>query len=112
MTTGEGASYLLLFVGGFLATDPWRWAGVLVSHTLDAEHEALRWVRAVSTALIAGLVTRMVIFSVGALEHVPLWLRLLAFAIGIAVFFATRRSLALGILAGVTVLVTGQAALG
>ncbi len=106
---GSGwTAYGLILLAGFAVTEPWRWAGVIFSKNLSLDSEILIWVRAVSTALVAGLVTRMVIFAPGALEGVPLWLRVLAFAAGIAAYYLGRRILAVGIGGGVLVLIAGQ----
>jgi branched-subunit amino acid transport protein len=113
MSLGEGLwAYGFLFVGGFLATQPWRYLGVFLSRDLNADSEVLVWVRAVSTALIAGLVARMIVFPAGALVDVPLWARIAAFIIGIAAFLAFRRNLGAGVLAGVVALVALQWAFG
>jgi len=101
MTMDGGLSGLIfLFIAGFCATAPWRVFGVLLSQGISADSEILRWVRAVSTALIAGLVARLVFSPAGMLADVPLSIRLAAFAVGIVVFFVSRRNLAVGILAG------------
>lgn len=87
----------LIIVAAFLPNEIWRWAGVLVSSQIDEDSPLLEWVRAVSTALVAGLVARLLIFSPGALGDVPWSLRILAFAIGVAAYYATGRRMALGI---------------
>ena len=56
--------------------------------------------RAVSTALVAGLVARLIVFPLGALALSPLSVRLGAVAVGLAVFFAFRRNMLAGIAAG------------
>lgn len=100
MTSLESSTSLLfLFIAGFCATAPWRALGVVLSQGIDTDSEILRWVRAVSTALIAALVSRLVFFPAGVLADVPLEVRLTAFAVGIAVYFAARKNLAAGILA-------------
>jgi hypothetical protein len=108
---GEGLwAYVFLLIVGFCATAPWRILGVAISQSIDEEGEVLRWVRAVSTALIAGLVARLVFFPAGALADVPLWLRMGAFAVAIAAFLLARRSLAAGVLAGEAALLLGLTA--
>ncbi len=109
MTLESGwEGYFFLFLAGFLATEPWRWLGVWLSQGLDVDSEILQWVHAVSSALVAGLVARMVFFPLGALAGTPLSLRLGAFAAGLLVFLLAGRILALGIAAGVAVLILGQ----
>ena len=66
--TGIGGGvwpYLFIAIAGFLATDLWRFLGVFLSARIGEESEILRWVRAVATALVAGLVTRLIVFPVG-----------------------------------------------
>lgn len=101
-------TYAFLALAGFGATEPWRLLGVVLSKTIDLESEILDWVRAVSTALIAGLVARLVILPAGALADVPSWLRGGALAVAILVFLLLRRSLAAGVIAGVGALLLGQ----
>lgn len=100
--------YLFIAVAGFLATDIWRVLGTLFSVRVDEDSQILRWVRAVSTALIAGLVARLILFPVGDLATAGLAPRLLAVAVGLAAFYALRRSLFLGILAGEATLLAGM----
>ncbi len=99
-------SYLLLFIAGFAATEPWRYLGVLLSKNLNADSEILKWLRAVSTALIAGLVTRMILFPFGVLAEVPLSVRLTCFALGIIVYFLAGQKLFAGVFAGAGVLMS------
>lgn len=67
-----------------------------------------RWVRAVSTALIAGLVMRLALFPAGALESVSMAVRIGALAGGIACFYVVRRNLAAGVTGGAVLLTFGE----
>ena len=80
---GQWGGYLPFFVAGFLVSEPWRWAGALVGRSMDPESELFAWVRAVSTAIIAGLVARMLIYPAGALGDVGLGVRVAALIAGI-----------------------------
>lgn len=104
--------YLVILAAGFLVHEPWRWLGYALGTGIDADSEIFRWVRAVATALVAGLVMRIVVFPPGVLAGVPAWLRLAAFAAGIAIFYASRRNLGVGILGGAAVMVVVQLMLG
>ncbi len=104
--------YLAILLIAVLAHEPWRWAGLYLGRTVDADSEVFRWVRAVATALVAALVTRLVLFPAGALESVSLVIRLASFAAGFAIFFATGRHLAAGIFGGAAVLATAKLVLG
>ena len=100
--------YLVLGLVGFLAHEPWRWAGLLLGKNLSVDSEVFLWVRAVATALVAGLVVRLIFFPSGALLGVALPLRLLALAIGVAVFLASRRNLGAGVAAGAAGIAAAQ----
>jgi hypothetical protein len=104
--------YLVLLLVAALAHEPWRWAGLVVGRRLDAEGEIFRWVRAVSTALVAALVARLVLFPAGALEAVPLWLRVGAFACGLAFFFVGGRQVWAAVACGALLLAIGKSVSG
>ncbi len=111
MTTALGSGWtatLILLAIALFAHEPFRWAGLLLGRAIDVNSPWFAWVRAVATALVSGLVMRLILFPAGALAGLPPWLRLGAFAVGIAGFYAGRRSLAAGVAAGVVVLVAGQ----
>ncbi|MGI9384336.1 MAG: AzlD domain-containing protein [Methyloligellaceae bacterium] len=101
-------AYAFLLLAGFGATAPWRILGVLLSKNISVDSEILHWVRAVSTALIAGLVARLVLLPAGALAEVPLGVRGGALAIALLAFLLLRQSLAAGAIAGVSALLLGQ----
>jgi len=103
--------FAVILIAGWLATDVWRWIGVFAGGTLREDGELLIWVRCVATALVAGLISKLVIFPQGALADTPLWLRLLAAGAGFAAFLGYRQSVITGVVTGVTVLVTGWLAL-
>jgi branched-subunit amino acid transport protein len=102
------SGYLVLFLVAVLAHEPWRWLGFALGRNIDADGELFRWVRAVSSALVASLVMRLVLFPAGALAAVDMPIRIGAFLVGIAVFFACRRNLAIGIAAGAGSLALAQ----
>lgn len=101
-------SYLWLLLAGFCATQPWRYLGVVLSVNLQTGSEVLVWVRLVSTALVAGLVARMLLLPAGALASVPMDIRLGSFLFGCCVFFFARKSLAAGVFSGSLVLILAQ----
>lgn len=106
---GDGfGGYLTLLLTGFLATEVWRWLGLAVGSRLDVTGALFQWVRAVATALVAGLVTRMVLFPAGALVEVPLWIRLGAFAGGVLLYLLLRRNVAAGAGGAAALLISAQ----
>ncbi len=100
-------TYVVIIVAGFLATDIWRWIGVLIGHRLNEDSEALYWVRAVATALVMAVTAKLIVFPTGTLAHSPLWLRLAAAGVGFAVFLATGKRVAVGVLVPIAILITG-----
>jgi len=92
--------YVFIAVAGFAATDFWRFLGVGMAARIDEESSILRWVKAVATALVSGLVARLILFPVGDLAAASLSVRIGAVAVGIVVFYVTRRNMLAGILAG------------
>ena len=101
-------SYIFLFIAGFGATQPWRYLGVILSRNVHEDAEILVWVHAVSTALVAGLVARMVLLPAGALADVPLGIRIGAFTFGIAMFFLSGRKLFAGVFSAALLLIAAQ----
>jgi hypothetical protein len=69
---------------------------------------ACHWVRAVATALVSGLVARMLLFPAGTLAGVPVALRIAAFAGGVSIYLLTRRNVAAGVGAAAALLMAAQ----
>ncbi len=105
-------AYLFIAVAGWLATDIWRWLGVVAGNRLKEDSEALNWVRAVATALVAAVVAKLILYPTGVLEQSPLWLRLGAVVIGTIAFFIGRQKPAIGIATAIAVLAAGLLWLG
>jgi branched-subunit amino acid transport protein len=104
--------YIFIGIAGWLATDLWRWAGVLVGNRIDENSEVLNWVRAVATALVAAVIAKLIFFPTGALETSPLWLRLGAVVVGAASFFVTGNRQVVGNAAAIAFLAAGLALTG
>jgi hypothetical protein len=103
----EPGFLLLALALAFLANDSWRWLGALVSARVDEESGLFSWVRMVATALVAGLVAKLILIPTGGLALAPLWLRLAAVAAGAGAYALSRRSLALGVAVGEAALILG-----
>jgi len=97
--------YLVLVLIGFLPNEIWRWLGVFVARGLTETSEFLVWVRAVATAILAGVIAQLIIVPAGSLAAVPLGARLGALAVGFAVFMGLRRSVIAGVIAGEVALI-------
>jgi hypothetical protein len=107
MTSGGLWPYLVLVLVGFLPNEVWRWLGIMVSRGLDESSQIVVWVRAVATALLAGVIAKLTLFPPGALATVPTAVRIAAVAIGFLGFLALRRSVFAGVAIGEAVLVAG-----
>ena len=102
--SGAGLTLVLILIA-LIAHEPWRWAGLMLGRGVSVDSEIFLWVRLVSTALVAGLVMRVIAFTAGALESVALGARLLALFGGVVVFLVSGRNLAVGVLGGALSLV-------
>jgi hypothetical protein len=100
-------TFIVIAVAGFLATDIWRWLGVVAGNRLNEDSEALYWVRAVATALVMAVTAKLIVFPNGMLAGSPLWLRLGAAGIGFAVFLVTGRKVGIGVAVPMALLVAG-----
>jgi hypothetical protein len=99
--------YLVLILVGFLPNEIWRFAGLALARRLDEGAEILVWVRAIATAILAGVVGKLIFFPAGALATVPVSVRVGATVVGLLVFFLLRRSVFAGVLAGEAALIAG-----
>jgi hypothetical protein len=109
---GDWWPYLVLILAGFLPNEVWRMLGVVASRGINEESELIIWVRAVATAILTGVVSKIVVFAPGALGSVPLAVRLAAAAAGMAAFFLMRRSMFAGVVTGMLAVLTGMWATG
>jgi hypothetical protein len=109
---GDWSPYFILIVVGVLPNEVWRMLGVAASRGLDEESELIVWVRAIATATLTGVVSKIVVFAPGVLGTVPLGVRLAAAAAGVAAFFVMRQSVFAGLATGVAALLAGIWATG
>jgi len=103
--------WLFIVIAGFVATEVWRWVGVLVGTRLDESSAVIAWVRAVATALVAGVVAKLLLSPGGALGETPVLLRIGAAGIGFAAYMIGGQRLFVGIAAAEAVLIAGWLAL-
>ncbi len=109
---GDWHALLVLGIGGFLPNEVWRMLGLWLGGGVDEGSELLVWVRAVATAILAGVIAQILVLPPGALASVPDWLRYGAVAAGFAVFMVTRRSIFAGVVGGELVMLVGKWWLG
>jgi hypothetical protein len=99
--------YLFILLAGTLATEIWRWLGIMVGGRLDETSETLIWVKAVATALVAGVVGQLIVFPSGELAAAPLLLRIAAAALGWLAFWFAKKSVLVGVLSAEALLLAG-----
>jgi hypothetical protein len=101
--------YLAVILLGFLPSEVWRWVSVLIAHRIDEDSEIFRLVRSIATALLAGVVIKIVATPARELAAVPLYARGGALVLAAAAFFAFRRSVFAAIVAGESAIVAAAA---
>jgi hypothetical protein len=99
--------YLMLILVGFLPNEMWRVLGLVLARGLDEDSEIVVWSRAVATAILAGVIAKLILFSSGALVTIPLTVRIGAAVCGFLAFVAVRRSVFVGVAVGEAVLLLG-----
>lgn len=99
--------YVFIAVAGFAANEIWRILGVVLSGRLSETSEAFVVVKAVASALVAGVISEVVFYPSGALADTPLALRVGSVAAALALYLVAKRNLGLGIVAGEAVFLAG-----
>lgn len=105
---GDWHALWLLLIAGILPNGIWRMLGVWVGGGIDEGSEMLVWVRAVATAILAGVITQILVAPPGALATVPIAFRFGAAIAGFAVFLGFRKSVLAGVLTGEAIVVAGK----
>ncbi|HLX17819.1 MAG TPA: AzlD domain-containing protein [Bradyrhizobium sp.] len=109
---GDWHALLVLLLAGFLPNEVWRMIGLWLGAGVDEGSELLVWVRAVATAILAGVIAQILVLPPGALSSVPDWLRYAAVAGGCVVFMVTRHSIFAGVASGEILMLAGKWWLG
>ncbi len=101
--------YLVIAMIGAFPNYIWRFFGVLFAARLNEDSPVLQWVNAVATAMIAALVARILILPAGALAQTQISTRFFAMAVGVAVFWLSKKNLGLAIAASLATLLLVEA---
>lgn len=96
---GDWHALAVLFVAGVVPNQIWRMLGLWFGGGIDEGSELLVWVRAVATAILAGVIAQIVVQPPGALA-------------GLVVFLLTRRSIFAGVVTGEVFMLAGKWWLG
>ena len=67
--------YLVLILVGYLPNEVWRFVGLLTARGLDEDSQLVIWSRTVATALLAGVIAKLILFSTGELAGIPVGAR-------------------------------------
>ena len=94
--TGWWFVLLLTAVGTYF----WRALGVLIAGHINQESEIFRWLSAVTYAMVAALTFRLILLPVGLLSEIPLYYRILAALVGMAVVLSEPGRLVPALLVG------------
>ena len=99
--------YLVLILVGYLPNEIWRMLGLVLARGLNEDSEIVMWSRAVATAIIAGVIAKLILFSSGALASIPLTVRIGAAVCGFIAFLVVKRSVFAGVIVGEAALLVG-----
>ena len=81
--------------------------GLVLGRGLNENSEIVLLARAIATAIIAGVVGKLILFPGGSLAAIPLGVRFAAAVIGFATFMLARRSMFAGMMAAEAALLIG-----
>lgn len=101
----QTAELWIVVLGSAAGTYAWRGLGVLLSGRIRTDSELFKWVACVAYAMVAGLITRIIVMPTGMLATSPLADRLLACLLALAAFYISRKNLFVGVIAGVAALI-------
>ena len=101
----QGWGLWLALAGACFGTYVCRAVGVLLSGRINQDSEIFRWLSAVTFALVAALIVRLIILPVGLLATVPVWFRVLICVLSLGVMISSpKRRLVAALLIGVLLL--------
>ena len=109
---GEWAPYAMLILVGYLPNEAWRALGVVLARGLNEDSQVIVFARATATAILTGVVGKLVIFAPGALADVSVSVRLGATALGLVAYLLVRRSVLAGVVAATLALMAGMLVFG
>jgi branched-subunit amino acid transport protein len=109
---GDWHALLLLLLAGVIPNQIWRLLGLWLGAGVDEGSDLLVWVKAVATAILAGVIAQILVQPPGALASVPGFLRYGALVVGFIAFMLTRRSIFAGVVSGEVFMLVGKWWLG
>jgi branched-subunit amino acid transport protein len=109
---GDWHTLLVLLLAGVIPNQIWRMLGLWLGSGLDEGSDLLTWVKAVATAILAGVIAEILVHPPGALASIPGFLRYGSVIAGFIVFMLTRRSIFAGVVSGEFLMLAGKWWLG
>jgi branched-subunit amino acid transport protein len=109
---GDWHALVVLLLAGVIPNEIWRMLGLWLGSGLDEGSDLLMWVKAIATAILAGVIAEILVHPPGALASVPDFLRYGALIFGFIVFTFTKRSIFAGVVAGEFLMLAGKWWLG
>jgi branched-subunit amino acid transport protein len=91
----------LLVIASAIGTYVWRGLGVLLSGRIRVNSELFNWVACVAYAMVAGLISRILLIPSGMLVQTLLIERLGACVLALIAYYISRRNLLVGVGVGV-----------
>lgn len=105
---GDWQALLMLLLAGILPNEIWRMLGLWLGGGIDESSELLVWVKAVATAVLAGVIAQILVLPPGALASVPSMLRYGSVLAGFIAFLTLRRSIFAGVVTGEAIMLSGM----
>jgi branched-subunit amino acid transport protein len=84
----QGWGLWIALAGATLGTYFCRAIGVLLAKKINQDSEIFRWLAAVTYAMVAALVVRMILMPIGLLATVPVWTRIFICVLSIGVMMS------------------------
>ncbi|HZR73401.1 AzlD domain-containing protein [Bradyrhizobium sp.] len=109
---GDWHALVVLLLAGVIPNQIWRMLGLWLGGGLDEGSDLLMLVKAVATAILAGVIAEILVHPPGALASVPDALRYGALIVGFVAFSLTKRSIFAGVVSGEVVMLVGKWWLG
>lgn len=97
----DEATPLTALIAASAATYVWRGAGAAFAARIGVGGAAFEWFSCVAYAMLAALIARIILLPSNILAEMPLVDRVGATVLGLVVFFALKRHVVAGTLAGV-----------
>ena len=81
----------IVVLSGAFATFMWRFAGVVIARYVKADSLFMVYVNAAAHAMVAGVMTIILVYPVGSLSETHLEFRLAGFGLALCIMLFTRK---------------------